>query len=162
MRRTVLLFLILFLIVFSCKDIPKAADSDLIHTGADTLSSLVTYDVVVKNPDSTDLWTAECLKDLRREDLIDILFEGIYNETISAFDIFEDKKISPAKLRTMEKDGEVIRDQIGKFQFVEAWYFDKINMTMTKRVFEIRLGTETFNSDGFLVGYDPLFKVRLN
>lgn len=154
--------LIVFLIVFSCKETPSGTQSDLLQTGADTLSSMITHDVVVKNPDSTDLWMAECLKDLKREDLIDIIFDGIYGEKISAYDIFEDKKISPGKLRKMEDDGEVVRDQIGKFQFVEAWYFDKTNMTMTKRVKEIRLGTETFNSEGFLVGYEPLFKVELN
>ena len=162
MKQSIFLLLILFLVALSCKKTPSGNHSDLLQTGADTFSSLITHDVVVKNPDSTDLWMAECLKDLKHEDLIDIIFEGIYDEKILAYDIFDDTKILPGKLKKMEEDGKVVRDQIGKFQFVEAWYLDKTNMTMTKRVIEIRLGTETFNSDGFLMGYEPLFKVILN
>ena len=162
MKKTVFLILILAPAVFSCKETPTGSQTGLLQTGADTLCSTITYDVVVKNPDSTDVWMNECLKDMKREELIDLLFEGIYNGRITAYDIFENKRISPGKLKRMEDEDELIRDKIGKFQFVEVWYLDKTNMTMTKRVKEIRLGTEAFSSDEFLVGYEPLFKVVLN
>ena len=162
MKRRILLIFILFLVVFACRETITHPGDELLQTGADTLSSMITYDVVIKNPDAEDVWMTECLKDLKREELIDIIFEGIYNEKLTAYDIFEDNKISPSKLRKMEDEGLINREQIGKFQFVEAWFFDKVNMTMTKRVIEIRLGTESFSSDGIMVGYEPLLKVSLN
>ena len=162
MNKTVFLIIILAPAVFSCKETSTGSQTGLLQIGADTLCSTITYDVVIKNPDSTDVWMSDCLKDMKREEIIDLLFEGIYDERITAYDIFENKRITPGKLKRMEDEDKIMRDKIGKFQFVEVWYFDKANMTMTKRVKEIRLGTEAFSSDGFLVGYEPLFKIMLN
>jgi hypothetical protein len=121
----------------------------------------IVYDVVIKNHDPEDVWTTQCLAGLKRAELVDFIFAGLYEEQFMAFDIFSDEAIPPRKIRKMEEEGEFDRDQVSKIQFVEAWYVDPGRYTLTKKVTEVRLGTEHFDGFGLLLGHNPLFKVRL-
>ena len=122
----------------------------------------IIYDVIIKNPNSDDTWTELCLKNLKREQFIDKLFESVYTKKATAYDLNNDEIISPDDLRIMEKKKEIDRDRIGKIQFTESWLYNDSLMIMTKKVLAASLGMEVFDEKGDLIGYKHLFKVRFN
>ncbi len=157
------LFLLVLSFLASCRKGEKsftpynlAADSNTTEVAEDII-----YDVEIINPDEDDPWMDECLQGLDREALIDFIFKGIYDKDLKVYDIFEDTRISTRKVRQMEEEGEFSRDLIGKIQFKEVWLYDTLSQRMSKKVTEISLGTQNFGPDGYLRGYDPLFRVVL-
>jgi hypothetical protein len=128
--------------------------------GSQQVADQIIYDVVIKNLDPQDDWTAQCLAGLNRQELVDFIFTGLYDERFKAFDIFNDKPIPVRTIRKMEEDGAFTRDQVSKIQFVEDWYLDRESYVLSKRVTEVRLGVEHFDGFGMHLGYNPLFKVR--
>jgi hypothetical protein len=153
--------------LFSCtNEQPKAVKEEASaftqdHNGQLSVASQIVYDVEIINPNPDDLWTAECLEGLDQKALVDFVFEGLYSNEFSAYDIFEGTPVSARKIRKMEENAEFTRDQVGKFQFMEEWVLDTLNMTYSKHVKEIRMGLQSFNSAGELTGYAPLLRVVL-
>ena len=129
--------------------------------GTVNVARQIVYDVEIINPYPDDTWTSECLKGLDRGELVGFVFDGIYSGRFSTYDIFEGTPITSKKIRKMEEKGEFSRDRIGKFQFMEEWILDTLNMSFTKQVTEIRMGLQKFNADGELTGYAPLLRVVL-
>lgn len=125
------------------------------------LADTITYDVLIANPNPEDTWTAECLDNLNRDLFIDQIFEGIYNGTLKPYDYYEEKPIKPNKIRRLEEKEELIRNNIGKVQFTERWYYDASELKMKKEVISMVLGEQLYNSDGEVRGYKPVFKVHL-
>jgi len=126
------------------------------------LTSEITFDVIIKNPNPQDTWTEECLRNLKRNEMIDAIFDAVYAEQLEAYDIFEGTRLTPRKIKKMEEDGKIVREKIGKFQFVEEWQLNSTEMSMKKQVKEIRMGMEIFDKEGSIKGYEPVFKVKLN
>jgi hypothetical protein len=154
--------LTVLLLIVSCNAPDKPAASNLpADPSVALVATEIMYDVEIKNPDKEDAWTENALKGLKREELVDHIFDGLYNDQLEAYDIFEGTRIRAGKIRKMEENGEFTRDQIGKMQFTEHWIYDPVSHNMTKKVTAISLGTENFDSEGFLIGYYPLFKVVL-
>ncbi len=149
-------------LVTSCNS-PQEPGSNAVSadTSMAMVASDIIYDVEIKNPDKEDTWTEDALRGLQRQELIDLIFNGVYDNSLQAYDIFKGSHISSKKIRKMEENGEFTRDQIGKMQFTEQWLYDPVSHNMTKKVTAISLGTENFDSEGFLIGYYPLFKVVL-
>jgi len=153
--------LVIGLMSCSGKQEPEDVQSSTVQKGSLQVADQIIYDVVIKNHDPEDNWTEECLAGLNRQELVDFIFTGLYEEQFKAFDIFNDDPIPTRKIRKMEEDGEFTRDQVSKIQFVEGWYIDQELYTMTKRVTEVRLGIEHFDGFGMHMGHNPLFKVKL-
>ncbi len=131
------------------------------QSGVIKVAEHIVYDVEIINPHPDDQWMNECLEGLEREVLINFVFEGIYSGQFSAYDIFEGTPISARKIKKMEENNEFSRDRIGKFQFVEEWILDTIHLRYFKEVTEIRMGLQTFNQEGEVTSYAPLFRVVL-
>ncbi len=139
---------------------PQVVQSPDIPAGSLQVADEIIYDVVIKNHDPDDHWTEQCLAGLNRKELVDFIFDGLYEGRFKAFDIFNDDPIPVRKIRKMEQEGEISRDQVSKIQFVEGWYIDHEHYTMTKKVTEVRLGMEHFDGFGMHLGHNPLFKVK--
>jgi hypothetical protein len=130
-------------------------DSLKLRSYADT----VVCDMVVKNPDKEDTWTAECLNQLKRKALIDSIFDDVYKGKLIAYDFTSHGPLSIKELKKIEESVGYSRDIIGKFQFREAWFYDKSNHSFIKKVHSIIFGYETYDLSGFVKGYKPLFKI---
>ena len=139
----------------------KGGQAVLNETSAGLVAQDIIYDVEIKNPNKDDQWMENALKGLDRETLINYLIQGVYDDHLQAYDIFEGNRISSRKIRQMEEDGEFSRDEIGKIQFTEQWTYDSLNHVMSKRVTAVSLGIQNFDPEGYLRGYKPLFKVIL-
>ncbi len=173
-RRLAFILAWIVLISFSCKQGQSPETNDQVRTtisegsltpadqpGTIKIAEQIIYDVEIINAYPDDPWTNEWLKDLDHKTAVDFVFAGIYQGNFKTFDIFEGTPISAKKIMKMEADGEFSRDQIGKFQFMEEWVLDTVNMSFTKKVVEIRMGLQKFTTDSVLSGYAPLLRVVL-
>lgn len=180
MQNSIYLGILVFLGVFTaCQQKPSTSSDDplkkapekeiremqalqqkdsLVDVPADT----ITYDVIIKNPDSTDQWKEKCLSNLNRQAFIDKLFAQLYKENLKAYDFSSGQLLQPSKLKKLEANKEFSRSKIGKIQFKEKWYIDFSSGQMYKKVHSIILGYETYNAQGDIKGYKPLFKINLN
>lgn len=154
---------VLVILLISCTGQKESEDlqESIVQTGSLQLADQIIYDVIIKNPDPQDEWREKCLGGLKRGELVDFIFDGLYDDRFKAYDIFNDKLIPARTIRKMEEDGEFTRDQVSKIQFVEDWYIDPEAYSMSKMVTEVRLGCEHFDGFGMHLGHNPLFKVRL-
>lgn len=149
----------------SCREkIPGQKKPAVARTPASAavIADTVIYDVVIRNPEPDDLWAEECLRQLNREALVDMIFNAIYRQELLPYDYFSNRVLSVNEIKELEKDPEFSRTNIGRIQFMEEWYFDEENLRMEKRVNSLSLGYEVFDSSGKLRGYKPAFMVKLN
>jgi hypothetical protein len=154
---------VLVALLMSCTGQKESEDLQAsgVQTGSVQLADQIIYDIIIKNPDPGDEWTEKCLEGLKRGELVDFIFAGLYDGRFKAYDIFNDELIPVRTIRKMEEDGDFTRDQVSKIQFVEDWYIDTEAYSMSKLVTEVRLGVEHFDGFGMHLGHNPLFKVRL-
>jgi len=127
-----------------------------------SFADTIICDMVVKNPDPEDMWTEKWLKQLKRKEFIDIIFNEIYKCRLVAYDYYTNKILQPSDVKKIEKQSDFNRNIIGKFQFNETWYYDNKNHSFIKKVNSIIFGYETYDDKGYVKGYKPLFKIVLN
>ncbi len=127
-----------------------------------TIADTIVYDVIIKNPNPHDNWTDECLKNLNKDQFVDILFESVYKKQATAYDVFSDNIITPDELKKLERKKDFSRNKIGKIQFTESWSYNDSIRSMSKKVISVALGYEIFDDEGSLIGHKPVFKIYLN
>ncbi len=159
-----LLFLPLLFISACGNGIPEQRPPQVERTPLDgaVIADTVIYDVIVKNPNASDLWAEQSLRNLNREGLVDIIFNAVYRGELIPYDYFTMEVMSVRDVARLESDPEFSRDNIGMLQFSEEWYFDEENLRMEKRVNSISLGYEVYDTDGNIRGYKPAFLITLN
>ena len=164
MKIKLVLFMLVCTVCFSCKqqnpNITKVfitLDSLKFKTYADT----IVCDMVVKrNPNNEDILSKNWLTQLRREALTDSIFDDVYKGKLLAYDYETQKQLSVDEVKKIESKQKYSRGIVGKYQFQEAWYYDKQNHTFIKKVHSIIFGYEIYDETGFVKGYKPLFKVK--
>ncbi len=164
-RLKIIAVIIPAIFIYSCREkIPEPKESLVERTPLNLaiIADTVIYDVVVKNPEPDDLWTEECLRNLNRQGLVDIIFNAIYRQELIPYDFFSNNPLSLNDITNLENNPEFSRENIGTLQFTEEWHFDEVNLRMKKRVHSLSLGYEVFDLSGNLRGYKPAFMVKLN
>jgi hypothetical protein len=161
------ILLLITIVLLACREKPvtspkrnavMAFDSTIGYEIADT----ITYDVIIKNPNPEDMWTEKFLHKLNRKALIDSIFSMAYAGRIKAYNIETNEQLTLRDLKGIEKQPGFNRDNIGGIQFTEAWYFNPVNKTMTKKVLALSLGYDYYSSDSQYIGRKPVFKVYIN
>jgi hypothetical protein len=163
--KTVLLFFSVTLISNGCRDrIPEQKEPVVKRTSLNipVIADSIVYDVVIRNPDPDEWWADENLKSLNKEALLDIIFNAVYRGELVAYDYFSQKAMTAREILEVENAPDYSRENIGRIQFAEEWYFDEENLRMEKRVNSLTLGYEVLDARGDLRGYKPLFMVKLN
>lgn len=167
--------LLLFILPVACRDrsLKQPPDNTNLpsHLTADSLTPAlpggqvagdIVYDVIIKNPDSEDTWTTQCLQGLDRRQLVDGIFRAIYEGKLKAVDFDTGEELSPRQVKRLEQEIEEVRSRIAKIQFTEDWYFDTLHLTLRKQVRSMVLGYEVYDAEGGVRGYKPVFRVTLN
>lgn len=154
---------ILLLMIIACRNEP-VQDSAVpaSRSGGELMADTITYDVIIRNIDPDDIWTAENLRKLDRQKFVDSIFSLVYQKKAVAIDYNSDKALDLKELKRREEAGEFTRESIGKIQFTERWYFDNDRSKMTKEILSLVLGYEFYVDSGEFRGYKPVFKVLLN
>ena len=152
--------------IFSCKH--KSTEKQIIKNNVKFESlemrsyvDTIVCDMVVKrNPNNEDILSKNWLTQLRREALTDSIFDDVYKGKLLAYDYETQKQLSVDEVKKIESKQKYSRGIVGKYQFQEAWYYDKQNHTFIKKVHSIIFGYEIYDETGFVKGYKPLFKVK--
>ena len=159
----------------SCKQNSRVNDSEKNLAKQDTLNSAkpdnnaslslladtITYDAIIHNPNPEDIYTEGFLKNLKKEKLIEAVFDAIYNGKLKAFNIFTKKEMSIAEVKEIEKAKGFSRAKVGKVQFTETWYLDESNLSIKKKVIAMAFGYEHLNNEGIVDDYKGMFKVYI-
>lgn len=158
MKATAITFLLLALTVLSCRQPDEIAPmtNERILVAEDII-----YDVIIKIPDREDPWEVEKLEGYQGDRMISELFNAVYTENIKAYDYHTGKRLSPDEIRKTELTPGFDRNNIGKIQFTENWYFNPATMDIDKEIVSIVLGYENREIDGTLIGYKAAFKLDL-
>ena len=168
------ILILLLLILISCKNQNNKKDKTIAkkqieenvgskkNNNYTVLADTIIYGVVLKNSNPDDLWTEECLKNVDRKKITEIIFNAIYDGKITAYDYFENTPFTIAEIKNLEKENDFDRDRFAQIQFKEEWLFDEINLKMEKKVTSIILGYELYDSENKVKGYRAAFKVYLN
>jgi hypothetical protein len=144
----------LLILVLSCKSPEKKNESD------NGLSlGKITYDSFILNNNPEDSWADECLAGFDRKAFIDKTFNSINSGKLVALNYFSGEKITPSKLKEMEKAGEFSQDKIAKIQFEEEWLWNEQQNILQKKVISMTFAYEVFNNTGESRGYKPAFKI---
>ena len=168
------ILILLLLILISCNNqdsnkdktyIKKYSEESVDNKEADNytvVADTIIYGVVLKNTNSNDYWTEDCLKYVDRKKITDIIFNAIYAGRITAYDYYENTPFTIDEIKKIEKENEFKRDRFAQIQFKEEWLFDEINFKMEKRVTSIILGYELYDNNNKVKAYRAAFKVYLN
>ena len=173
MKKTGVLTLIILCIIIALSCCPEKVKEEVSNQPVDIsavfenlngilVADTIIYDVIIKNPNPDDKWTDACLKNLNKEQFVNLLFESVYNEQATAYEIFSDKIITPNELRKLEKNKDFDREKIGKIQFTESWFYNDSLRSMSKKIISFSLGYEILDERGNLIGHKPAFKIYLN
>jgi hypothetical protein len=122
----------------------------------------IIYDVIIRNPNPDDRWTENCLKGLKRTELVNAIFTLIYEEKVIPLDFDTHQPLQVKDIKLLENQKDFSRDKVGKIQFKERWIFDTNKLTFTKQIISMVLGYEVFDDMGELRGYKPAFIVYFN
>lgn len=129
---------------------------------ATQIADTIIYDVLLQSPDPDDEWINYTLKNVKTHELVDFVFEAVYEKKAEAFHYYTNEKFSIEEVKQIEEDPEFSRDKIAKVQFVEEWLLDEENMNMYKRIHSIMLGYVVKDEEGNIRGYKPTFRIYLN
>jgi hypothetical protein len=155
-------------ILISCRRNNETVDPGAaVRNFADTIAGVlvaerIIQDIIIKNNDPNDAWADECLKGMQRNTLVDVVLEMAYSGQANVYDFDTNEKLTAKQLKKREMADGFSRDKIGKIQFIESWYLNPDKVTFTKKVSSFVLGYETYDSQGQLCGYLPMFRMVLN
>ena len=147
------IFLIIVIVASAC----HPSDKNKLQSGE--VFGKIIYDTNIANHDSTDTWADECLSDFKRKELIEKIFEDVYNGKLTPYDYFTAEKISPDKIRTMETEKVFSRKDISKIRFEEKWIWDDEKVEMRKQVISVTISYDVFDNVGKPRGQKPIFKL---
>jgi hypothetical protein len=168
MKNRLLNFLLFCAIVFAAISCNQQSSSTTISKTTIALDSLklkcyadtIVCDMIVRNSDKEDKWMEKCLGRFQRKELMDVIFEDIYNGKLIAYEYVTNKRLTIEEVKKIEKTPGYSRDVIGKFLFREAWFYDRTHQSFIKKVHSIIFGYEIFDKNIADKKIIPLFKVE--
>jgi hypothetical protein len=165
--RALIIFSILTILITACNQKPSGEKKNEKVIRVDSfygpvVADTIIYDVIIHNTNPEDAWAEQSLQYVKQNMLVDSLFSLVYQGKVVAFDFFEKKPLSIADVKKLEAEKGFDRENIGKIQFTERWYFDAGTKQFQKEVMAIVLGYDLFDADGKVRGYKPVFKLSLN
>lgn len=151
------------LLIYGCCDVKSPTvknQTDLLNdTSLALLADTIIYDVVIKNPDPEDTWTAYCLKKLDYSQLVDNWFNRVYTGELTAYDDLTNLPMNIKEIKKIEDQSDFSRDKIGKIQFTESWNYNPNKTSIEKKTLAVALGYEVYDDEGNIRGYKPVFKI---
>lgn len=163
--RTILPLMLLLAFASSCKNIIEQKVTN-VTVQFDSLkytsyADSIICDMLIKNDNKDDSWKEQCLKSLKRTQLVDSLFADIYAGKLKVEDYETGKILSVDEVEKIEKTEGYSRDIVSKFLFNEQWLYDTQNHTFIKKVNSITIGFELYDDAGNVRGHRAMFKILL-
>jgi hypothetical protein len=158
-------FFILLITVFianACQDHEKQVTSLPVKNWneASFWADTIIYEVLIQNPDTLNDWENTKVKRVKAQKIVNDLFELIYSKKKVAYNYYTHKPISIKKIKKLEEDEEFLRERVGKLQFTESWKYDKNTGQVQKKIHNILLAYEIYDSSNNLRGYKAAFYLK--
>lgn len=146
------------LFLFSCQQKEKNVSKEF--TGVKIANPII-YEVLVNNPNPEDEWKAECLANTNTVELVNDIVKAARNGNLPAFDYYDNHQLSIPELEKIISESDLIH-KTGNIQFEEEWYWNKKELTLSKKVNKLMLGYAVYDGKGEVRGYKASFVVDLN
>jgi hypothetical protein len=156
------LLVVSFLGLYGCNYNKENSNKPTINIGAKaiTIADTITYDVLLRPLDSTDIWEAEHLKYLNQKEFLNYVFNGLYSGKFLAYEFMSTKQFNKSEIESIEKAEGYSRDKISKVQFKELWFVDSLGM-LQKHIYSYTLGIEAYSNQNTFLGHKALFEVKV-
>lgn len=139
----------------------------------------IQYDVQLKSPGPDYPWWVQNLEGPVRESFIKSIISAAYEGKVKAYDV-DHKLLTPAEVKAIENRTDTIigpsptppyndttmiiehhleLDKINRVRFLEEWYMDETTLEMSKKIIGIAPVMESYDENGELRGWLPLFWV---
>ncbi len=163
MKQYLLGFIIIFtLCLFSCNQKKQkeiySEDTSTPLANYETWADTIIYEVLVNNPDSSDEWQGKKIKYLNRKKMVDDIFASIYNGKKKAYNYYTNQEMNIAAIKELEDDYK--REDVGKVQFTESWFYNTQTGIMQKKIYNILIAYTLYSYDNKIRGYKAAFYVK--
>ena len=166
MRRIILLTIMVLLAV-SCRNekpaqqIVSSSENDKTKAGLVIVARDIVTETIIKPDPEGDPWEVEKVAGFQGKEMIDGVFNSIYNGTLVAKDYHTGEILCPSDIKAFEKEFKNDRSRIGKLSFTEDWFYDPADNDIIKKVKSVAFGYELINNDGKVFGYKAVFEARI-
>ncbi|MBE0663256.1 MAG: hypothetical protein IH597_12425 [Bacteroidales bacterium] len=138
----------------------------------------IQYDVTIKSPDADFDWWVQNIEGMNREAFITELLNAAYQGNVKAYDVFLLNEMTADQVKNIGRRSDTLRLQrpvpphnfrdtiinkelsiheITRIRFLEEWNLNKENMQINKEVMGIAPLLESYDENGNLRGYQPMF-----
>ena len=157
MRRLISI-LTISLLLFSCKQ-EEPAEVLISQDSSDLVAQDIIYDVLIQ-AETDNPWEIEKVAGYKGADMINSLFESIYESELSVKDLITGEELSAKDIKKIDGTEGFERDKIGKLQFTEDWFYSPSQMKLEKKIKSIVFGYRSFNDDLNRMAYFAEFEVE--
>ena len=161
MKRIIPLLIIALAVAVSCRQETGQTAAEILTPDGVQVASGIIYNVTVL-PESDDSWENEKVAGYNGKGMIDGLFEGIYNGTLKVSDYHTGNELNAADIKRIEQQAGFERENIGRIQFTEDWYFNAESLSIEKRVTSVVFGYRSGSLDNVSTGFIASFTIHLN
>lgn len=119
----------------------------------------IIYDVVII-AETDDEWEKEMVSGYKGDKMIDDIFKAVYAERVNVIDYHTSAELSPNDIKELESDEMYNRENIGKIQFTEDWYYNTSTLMIEKEIKSVVFGYRKGFDDLDRVGYLAAFKIE--
>lgn len=144
------------------------------------ITKRIQYDVTIKSPDPDLNWWVQNIEGSSRETYLSHLFYAVYEGKVPAYDPWGYNEMSPKQAAMVGRRYDTIRlmrptppyddydtvitrsftlDDITRLRFMEQWETDTLTMQFSKKIIGIAPLLQSFDHQGNLRGYSPMFWV---
>ena len=155
-----ILYILTIIAFISCNT--KTEKKKVIISNPNNYAKDIIFDVDIKIKNENDSWEKEKLEHTRNKDLVNDIFEALYNKKLTAYTYYDNSKLSIKEIKEIENQENYSREKISRIQFTEDWLFDKETGCFTKKINSIVLGYELYNNENKVKGYKALFKIKID
>jgi hypothetical protein len=160
--KNLTLFSLSLILLVSCNQTvdtiqPAVRDSSWILVADD-----IQYDVILKPTNEFDEWEIERLKGFNGDEMVNSIFNSILSGELEAYEYHSGEKLSAKDIKKIEEEPGFVRENLGKLQFTETWYFNPATLQIEKVVKSIVLGYELPFEEGMPPRYQAAFRIEIS
>jgi len=157
---SLLMALFASLVLSSCESSGSQSINNPTVIHGQSIAKPITYEVLIKNPDSDDEWQTECLANTDIKLMAKDIIHAVTTGKLKAYDYFDNHLLTKDEIKAiLKKNGN--QNNIGNIQFREEWYWDNKTLHLQKKIKSLMFGYEICGENNKVRGYRASFVVNL-
>jgi hypothetical protein len=161
MKKLLFVFAIGLLFLQSCERNKPTLSSYNPAQGNVVVADTIIYNVTLRAFDTTSIYDVMFHKHVKRELLINHIFDGIYQHHYLPFDYHTGKPLNINDIKSIELGADFSRKKVSQLQIKDLWFIDSLGR-IQRIPHSLTLGLETYNDRNEFIGHKALFTVKPN